>query len=158
MHNRRNVHGYIVPYVALYIHVPGLCALFGTLHLDIFTAIFRAVNLGMDQLLILSDLDFIFAMKDYFTKVADDAKAKVDSSKSESRNRDRTTQSSASAALEPSLGEQTSASILPKIKVVADIRNLCVAIVESGNTEEPQALQLKVWLIVCLVLSRFAWC
>ena len=103
------------------------------------------MNLGLDQLLILSDLDFIFAIKDYFTKIAEYAKAK--SNKNDTRNRNSAIQepgSATAAHLDPPSGKQASPMTLPKIKVMMDVRNLCVAIVESSNTEAPQALQLKV--------------
>eukprot|EP00731_Ephydatia_muelleri_P024429 Em0016g700a len=107
----------------------------------------HSVSLSMDQLLILTDLDFIFAMKDYFTKVAEYAKAKANVNKSGSRDRDSAIQGSVSATqmrLESSRKKQSTTAVLPRLKVTADIRNFCVAIVESENTEEPQALQLKL--------------
>ena len=103
----------------------------------------------MDKLLALFDLEFIVVTKDYVTKMVKYAKKTIS---------DHNCSTPASGMESASRNtEQTPDKTFLKIRVVADICNLCVAIVNSGNTKEPQALQLKVEFLcydICMFIMH----
>ncbi len=102
------------------------------------------------KLLILSDVEFMKTMSDYFTAAFDPNKTKKEDSTKDTVNTDL--EKTLTEDTKPKLVKQDTvlakkkkkSSPLPKMKINASIRDLRVALIENVDTPQPQALTLKV--------------
>ena len=105
------------------------------------------------KLLILSDVEFMKTMADYFTAAFDPNKNKKDSTKDSTKDPENTDlEKTLTEDTKPKLVKQDTvltkkkkkAAPLPKMKINASIKDLRVALIENVDTPQPQALTLKV--------------
>ena len=108
----------------------------------------HTVLFSAENFLILSDLDFLKVMSDYFKVIFDPKANKKDSSKADPTATDTSKLENRKSKLVKqetlSDSKKKKAAPLPKMKVNASIKNFRVALIENVDTKQPQALTLKV--------------
>lgn len=152
------VYFYVLPFVTnscnwqLYLCV---CACyFLTLRAICSTTLFCIVILKAENLLVLSDVEFMKAVSDYFTAIFDQSKVKQNTDKNATSSdiEETLTENNKHKLVKQDTvsGKKKSTSPIPKIKVNASIKNLRVALIENIDTPKPQALTLKVSCNKCI--------
>ncbi|XP_064395949.1 intermembrane lipid transfer protein VPS13A-like isoform X2 [Halichondria panicea] len=117
------------------------------------------ITVKAEKLLVLSDLEFMKTMSDYFTAAFDPNKNKKDSTKdTENADLDKTLTKDTKPKLVKQdtilAKKQKKTAPLLKIKVNASIKDLRVALIENVDTPQPQALTLKLSTEVHMQLTE----
>ena len=121
-------------------------------HKFVTVLLVHTVLFSAENFLILSDLDFLKVMSDYFKTIFDPKANKKDSSIADPTATDTSKQENRKSKLVKqetlSDSKKKKAAPLPKMKVNASIKNFRVALIENVDTKQPQALTLKVLEII----------
>lgn len=107
-----------------------------------------AVLLKIEQILAVSDVDFLKAFVDYFAQLLPKEERAANQQAGEpclTADEDVDFQPAAKKpSVETASAKKTSLKRIPKVKLEVSVKDISVAILETFEDDEPQALALKV--------------
>lgn len=120
--------------------------------------LFLTVLLKVEQILAISDVDFLKAFVEYFIQLipkgecAASQDAKIHPVNEEDIDFQPATKEPSVASIETGSVKKIPSRKMPKVKLEASVKDISVAILETFKDDEPQALALKVRLYtyVCM--------